>query len=151
MPKFGKKKIIVGAVAAAVIASGAGAAYAYWTTGGTGDGSGTTATSNGSLTLHANFDASTLTPGGSVPVAYTADNTGSSNLYLTTLSVSSITTSPSTCLATDFNASVTATPKQIDAGATGVSVGSGTLTFANTNANQDDCKGATVTVHLSST
>jgi hypothetical protein len=151
MRKFSKKQYLAAGAAAVLIAGGAGVAFAYWTTGGSGSGSGTVASSNGSLTLHATFDSAVLTPGGSVPVAYTADNGGSSNLYLSTLSVDSIATSDALCLPADFHATAIVAPAEVAAGAGDVSVGSGTLSMDDTDVSQDACKGATVTINLSST
>ena len=64
MMKFTKKKLIVGGIAVAVVAAGAGTALAYWTTSGSGTGSATNASSNGTIVLHASF-ANGLTPGAS--------------------------------------------------------------------------------------
>jgi hypothetical protein len=42
-------------------------------------------------------------------------------------------------------------PAEVAAGASDVSVGSGTLSMDDTDVSQDACKGATVTINLSST
>ena len=61
-----KRFVVLGVVAALAIA---GAAIAYWTAGGSGTGTGTVASSNGSVVLHGSI-ASGLTPGGSESVSY---------------------------------------------------------------------------------
>src|SRR5690348_7296523 len=79
-----KKKrtlVVLGAVAILAVA---GAAIAYWTTTGSGEGSGSVASSNGTVTLHGVI-SDELTPGGKSAVKYTADNAGSSSLQLGTV------------------------------------------------------------------
>jgi hypothetical protein len=151
MPKL-NKKIAVVAAAAAVVAIGAGTAYAYWTTTGSGTGSATNASSNGTIVLHASF-ANGLTPGANETVTYTADNGGSSSLYVGTitptvsLDAASVTAG---CLVGDFTIAPTTSNTTVPAHASAYSVGTGTLAFADTAANQDGCKGATVTLTLAS-
>lgn len=154
MRKFSKKQYLAAGAAAALIAGGAGIAYAYWTTTGSGSGSGTNASSNGTLVLHSIVTPG-LTPGGSVNVSYTADNSNSSSAFVATLTVGtlSVDAAHSTCVIGDFHAS--ATPNsggtQVAANSTGTVVGSGTLTMDDTTANQDACKGAVITIPVTST
>jgi hypothetical protein len=141
-----KKKIIL--AAAAVVVIGAGSAFAYWTTTGSGTGSGTTAASNGTVVLHASF-ANGLTPGGSTPVSFTADNAGSSSLQVGT--VTTVVTASGTCDASWFSVAPVAENQTIAAGASGVALANGgTLTFTDAAVNQDACKSATITLTLSS-
>jgi hypothetical protein len=163
MSRFSKKQWIVAGVAAATVASGAAVAYAYWTASGSGSGSASVATSNGTVNLAATF-AGGLTPGASEAVTYTAWNTNSSNLDVTTVSaVVSIDSPHATagCLASWF---VLATPGAVNEGATGTVIPANTpqaspVTLPNGNnitftdlpsTNQDACKGATVTLALTS-
>src|SRR5680860_1106182 len=99
MHKLTRKAIAV-TVGTVVLLSGAGVAFAYWTTTGGGSGTATNAAANGTVTLHANFAAG-LTPGGSTPVSYTADNPGTSNLFVTSLISPVVTTSDAGCLPAD--------------------------------------------------
>jgi hypothetical protein len=141
-----KKKIIL--AAAAVVVIGAGSAFAYWSTTGTGTGSGTTAASNGTVVLHASF-ANGLTPGGSTPVSFTADNAGSSSLQVGT--VTTVVTASGTCDASWFAVAPVVENQTIAAGASGVALTSGgTLTFTDAAVNQDACKSATITLSLTS-
>ncbi|HEY2297250.1 MAG TPA: hypothetical protein VGH43_05950 [Jatrophihabitans sp.] len=152
MRKFTKKQYLAAGAAAVIIAGGAGAAFAYWTAGGSGNGSGTVANSNGSVTLHGTFPAATLTPGGSAPVTFTADNPGTSNLYVTAVNVDSIATSDVNCLAGDFSVdNYNAPGTEVAKGASNIPVGTATIHMANTDVSQDACKGATITLTLSST
>lgn len=148
--KFSLKKKIAAAATAATIAGSAGIAFAYWTTTGTGTGSGMVADANGTLVLHASFDDGALYPGGSVPVAFTADNAGDTDLQVGTIH-SVVTTSDAECLASDFSIGDVASGTVVPAGESGFALtGAGTLAFANSAANQDACKGATITLTLSS-
>ncbi|MFF0264102.1 hypothetical protein [Kribbella sp. NPDC004536] len=141
-----KKKILIAAAATLVI--GAGSAFAYWSTTGSGTGAGTNAASNGNIVLHASF-ANGLTPGASTPVTFTADNPGSSSLRIGT--VTSVVSASGTCDSNWFTIPAVLEDQTIAAGATGVTLaGAGTLTFADSAANQDACKGATVTLTLTS-
>src|SRR3954447_16781948 len=63
MLKIGKKKLIVGAVATAVIAAGAGTALAYWTPTGAGSGSASTSAGASNLTITETSTISGLAPG----------------------------------------------------------------------------------------
>ncbi|TCO45649.1 hypothetical protein EV646_108272 [Kribbella antiqua] len=141
-----KKKIVI--AAAAVVAIGAGTAFAYWSTTGSGTGSGANASSNGTVVLHASF-ADGLTPGASTPVTFSADNAGTSSLQVGT--VTSVVSASGTCDASWFTIAPVAENQTIAAGATGVELtNKGTLAFADTATNQDSCKGATITLTLSS-
>jgi hypothetical protein len=148
MFKFGKKRVLALATVAALAV--AGIAYAYWTTTGSGSGSATNAASNGTLALHASF-ADGLTPGASEPVSFTADNTGTSNLYVGTVS-SIVSTDKPACDVSWFSVPDAVVGQTIPHGQSGVALTPGsTITFADsTTANQDACKGAKVTLTLSS-
>lgn len=149
MPKL-NKKVAAAVAAAAIVAVGAGTAYAYWTTTGSGSGSATNATSNGTITLNAAFDPG-LTPGASEAVTYTADNPNSSSLYVGTVTPTvSIDAAHSGCSAADFVVAPLVANKTVPAGATGYALGSNTIAFTDTAANQDACQGATVTLTLAS-
>jgi hypothetical protein len=146
------KKIVVGTAAAAVVLVGGGIAFAYWSTTGSGSGSATNAASNGTVVLHAAF-AGGLTPGASETVTYTADNAGTSSLRVGTITPTvSIDAAHVTsgCAVTDFTIAPTTSNTTVAATTNGVAAGTGTLFFADTAANQDGCKGATITLTLAS-
>jgi hypothetical protein len=150
MGKVIKSKKGIALLAALVVAIAAAVgAYAYWTTTGSGTGSAANASSNGTLVLHASF-APGLTPGASEPVSFTADNAGSSSLYVGTVS-SVVSTSDAGCLPADFTVPAAVENQTIPAGGTAVPLANdSSITFADTAQNQDACKGATVTLTLSS-
>jgi len=142
--------VILGAVAVLAVA---GIAIAYWTTTGSGSGSGAVAESNGSLVLHGTITEG-LTPAGSSPVSYSADNGGSSSLQVGTVhAVVSIDKSHAEagCKASDFTIADTAENQVIAAKGSGVALAhDGSISMADTAANQDACKGATISLALSS-
>jgi hypothetical protein len=138
--------IVIALVAVFALATGA---FAYWTTTGAGTGTSTNAAGNGTLVLHATTAAG-LTPGKTQPVVFTGDNAGSSSLYVGTITtVDSL--SPVGCLAADFTVAPFASNRTIPATTNGFALGSGSITFADTAANQDLCKNAVVTLTVSST
>lgn len=146
MHKFTKKTLA--AATAIALLGGGGVAYAYWTTTGAGTGAATNASDNGTIVLYAAY-SDDLTPGASETVTYTADNAGTSNLFVGTITPT-VTVVPAGCLAVDFTIAPTTSNTMVLAGATGTAVGTGTLAFANTALNQDLCKGAVVTLTLAS-
>lgn len=144
-----KNKVLAAAGALALVAGGGGAAIAYWTTTGSGSGTATNSAGNGTVTLHATFDGG-LAPGNSVPVAYTADNGTTSSTRVGALSAS-VTTNVAECLPAWFDVTAVTSDSLVEAESTNTSVGSGTLTFNDSDTvNQDACKGAVVTVNVSS-
>ncbi|HEX3392022.1 MAG TPA: hypothetical protein VHS55_05630 [Solirubrobacteraceae bacterium] len=131
----------------------AGGAFAYWTTTGSGEGSGKVATSNGTLALHGVITEE-LTPGGESPVTFTAENTNSSSLQVGTIhAVVSIDTSHASagCKASDFTIGDTHENQVIPAKSAPVALSNnGSISMADTAENQDACKGATITLTLTS-
>lgn len=147
--RFSKKALIATGTGAVVAMAIGGLALAYWTTTGSGSGSAANAGSNGTIVLHASF-APGLTPGASEAVSFTADNGGSSSLQVGTVT-SVVSTSDPLCLPADFTVAPVAENQTIAAHATGVALANaGSIAFADTGVNQDACKGATITLTLSS-
>lgn len=149
--KFSMKKKTAATITAGFLVAGTAAgAYAYWTTTGSGTGSSSVAASNGVITLHGSFPVSALTPGGSQTVSFTADNPGTSSLYVGTVTTV-VTTSDAGCLPGDFAVAPVAQNFQVPAHAVAAALPkTGTITMADTTANQDACKGATITLTLTS-
>lgn len=143
-----KNKAAAIAASVALVALGGGAAYAYWTTTGSGSGTGSTAASNGTVVLSAAVPSG-LTPGGSGTVTYTASNSGTSSLQVRTIHAV-VTTDKPLCDASDFSIADVISNTTVPAGSTGTAAGTGTLFFADTAADQSECKGAIVTLTLSS-
>jgi hypothetical protein len=151
---FTRKRVAVGAVAAALLVGG-GTVLAYWTTTGSGTGTVTAAPSDGTVVLHAAIDTSGHAPypGGSNPVTFTADNAGATDLFVGTIHLASITVDAphSTCVVADFSMSDVVSNTIVLNGASGQAVsGTGSLVYANTALDQGACKGAILTLHLTS-
>jgi hypothetical protein len=150
--KLLKKRTALVLSAVAVLAV-AGIAVAYWTTTGSGEGSGSVKTSNGTLTLHGTI-TNALTPGGSSPVSYSADNAGSSSLQVGTVkAIVSIDEEHANagCKASDFSIAETAEGQVIPANSSGVALThAGKIEMADTGVSQDACKGATISLALTS-
>lgn len=151
MKRFRKRTWLLVGLAVAVALAAAGA-YAYWTTTGSGSGSAAVASGNGTVVLHGTAPTD-LYPGGSSNVTFTADNAGTSNLFVGTIHLASVSADGghSSCVTSDFTMPDVTSNTVVNAGATGQALtGTGTLSYANTTANQDACKGATLTLNLTS-
>ena len=148
--KFSRKAKITVSLAAFFLLAGGGIAYAYWTTTGTGSGATPAATSSGTVTIAASF-TSGIVPGGTRAVTYTAANPGTSKLMVKDIS-HLVTTSDVGCLPAWFTIPPVNSNTVVPAGATAQALtGSGTLTFVDSaTVNQDACKGATITLTLTS-
>jgi len=135
--------------------AGAGVAFAYFTSNGSGTGSAAVGSAS-SVTLHASI-TSNLYPGSSSPVTFTVDNPSSGVQRVGTVSLSSISVdgAHSSCSTTisggnpDFTMAAVPVNQVVTPG-NGQSVSAtGTLAMNETGANQDACQGATLTLHLS--
>jgi len=145
-----KKKLTV--LTAVLVLVGGGAAFAYWTAGGSGTGSASTAASTTAITAVQTSTVSALAPGAAAQtLSGNFTNTNSGPVYVTTVvaSIASVTksgTAVAGCDATDYtlaNATMTV-GAQVQAGSAQGSWTGATLQFNNKATNQDACKGATV-------
>jgi hypothetical protein len=137
---------VLGVIAVLAVA---GIAVAFWTASGSGSGTGTVASSNGELKLHGTISEE-LSPGKTSPVTFTADNAGTSSLQVGTVHAV-VSTDKVGCEVSDFSIADTAENQTIAAGASNVALANeGSITMADTEANQDACKGATITLTLTS-
>jgi hypothetical protein len=152
--RFVTKKRVAAAVAAIAIAGGGMAAYAYWTGVGSGSGS-ATATTPSALTVNQTSSVTNLFPGATpVTLSGTFDNPNSGKVYVHGVTGSVHTFSSQTdatkpaCTQADFAIAGTATVNAEVPAGNGVGSWSG-LTVQltdNASANQDNCKGLTVTI-----
>jgi hypothetical protein len=152
---FTKKRVLaaLGVVGALTIAV---AAFAYWTTSGSGSGS-ATAGSDAGVTVAGN-PSDGIYPGGSVPVTTTVTNSSSSQAqYVTNLHVTisiDATHAGNGCEASwftykaDSEASGDSNPHTValdtEIAPSGNTTVDGQVYMANTASNQDACKGATI-------
>jgi hypothetical protein len=146
------KKKVVTLVAAALLVGGASAAYAYWTAGGTGDGSATTGTSS-AITVNQTSPINGLSPGsGPQSLSGDFDNSNSGAVFVTSVSVTVSSTDSAGCGPTDYTIGGAAVVgAQVPSGV-GVGSWSGlTIQFNNKpGVNQDACKGAVVALAYTS-
>jgi len=161
MRKFSKKQYLAAGAAAVIIVGGAGTAFAYWSTTGSGQG---TATTTGGTDQKIDFATGTLTamfPGDSPQdLRVTVKNTSGEKAYVAGVTAY-ITTNKTGCTATDYtlggsNNADDAHPVALawtaqDLAAGGSDVATSTIQFNDkTDADQSACKGATVTLHYAS-
>lgn len=149
-----KKRALTGLTCACVLAIG-GAAFAYFTSSGSGTGTAAVGSSS-AVTLHATVTSS-LYPGTSSPVSFTVDNPSSGSQRVGTISLTSITVDAghSTCSTAigggnpDFTMAAVTVNKVFEQGNGQTVTPTGSLTMNETGTNQDACQGATLTLHLS--
>jgi len=144
-----KRRVVVSAVVL-TLAIASSVAYAYWTSTGAGSGTANAATPAGTLTLHA-AGFTGIYPGGSKTVTFTADNAMGTDGYVATIVFGSVTSSVPAC-----QTMLTANPGQFTmATVTSNTVvpngGSGTLSWTNLAVDQSACKGAALTLNVTST
>jgi hypothetical protein len=138
----------LGAVAVLAIAV---VAIAYWTGSGSGTGSADVGTS-GSVSLTGTITPGSA-PGTAEPVSFTAANPSESPVRVTGVHLVSVTvdSAHAACETDDFSMADVTQNHQVPAEATAEALPSdGSLVYANTAVSQDACKGATLTLTLSS-
>ena len=134
-----------------VVLAGAGAAIAYWSGGGSGSGTGTAGT-GGTVTL-TGVVAPGSGPGVSVPVTFKAANATTSPIRVASVHLVGVAVDAghSACVTTDFTMADVTQGFEVPAGATAAGLPTpGQLAYADTGISQDACKGATITLTLSS-
>lgn len=147
-----KKKLT--ALTAALVLLGAAAAVAYWTAGGTGEGTAATGTS-AAITVNQTSTVSAMGPGvAAQPLSgdFTNENDGPVYVSSVTAAIGEITGGGPSCEATDYT--LTNAVSDVNAEVpVGTGVGSWgttdtpTIAFNNkVDENQDDCKNATVQI-----
>jgi hypothetical protein len=146
------KKKLGTLVAAALLVGGSGAAYAFWTAGGTGDGTATTGTNSG-ITVNQTSSIAGLAPGsGAQTLSGDFDNSNGGAVFVTSVNVTVVSTDTPGCGPTDYTVGGAAlVGAQVPSGV-GVGSWSGlTIQFNNKPAvNQDACKGAVVALAYTS-
>jgi Camelysin metallo-endopeptidase len=147
------RKRLVAIITAALLLTGGGIAFAYWSAGGSGTGSATTGTTV-PITANQTSSVTNMRPGDSAQtLSGTFTNTNTGPVYVTSVvaSISSVDKAvgapAGTCDATDYTlANATMTVNAEVASGTGVGAWTGATIKFNDKAatNQDGCKGATV-------
>ena len=152
MSLLSKRRSLVLAVSAVLILSAG--AYAYWTAGGSGTGSGAAGTT-AALTVNQSTSLTAMYPGDTAQtISGTFGNTNSGPIHVTTVTaaisgVAKAGGAPAgTCDATDFtlaNAAMTVNAEVAVGDPVGAWTGA-TIKFNNKGSNQDACKLATVSL-----
>lgn len=150
-----KKKLVAGLVTALLVLTGGGAAYAYWTSNGSGNGRANAGTTV-AVTVNDESAAVALRPGGPAKaLSGTFTNPGDGKVRITsvTASVAKVTKASGapagTCDTSDYQITNAVMPVNADVPAgTGVGQWSGaSLSFVDKpDVSQDACKGATVDI-----
>ena len=150
MRSFIKRKRVLVSVGAVVLLVAAGGAYAYFTTPGSGTGSGSVGTST-AVVLHGSV-TNPLYPGTSSPVTFTVDNPSTGVQRVTTIHLVSVVPDAghSSCVAGDFTMGDVTVGESVAAGSGHALTATGTLVMADSGSNQDACKNATLTLNLTS-
>jgi hypothetical protein len=150
--KSTKRGLKIVALTGALVLAG-GAAFAYWTQGGTGTGSASTGTTTAVTVKQTGGAISGLAPGvAAQTLSGNFDNPNGGPVYVATVtaSISSVVkasgAAAGTCDSTDYTLTGAAMTvgAQVPAGNAQGSWTGATLAFNNKATNQDACKGATV-------
>lgn len=156
MLKFTKRRgfVVLGVIAALVVA---GAAIAYWTAGGSGDGTAATANPTDQLTVNQTAVLTNMYPGDSAQTLSGDFDNPTGNLVrvnTVTASIASVVKAAGavagTCDAGDYilSSPVMTVNAEIPAGSAKGAWSGATIQFRDKAAtNQDACKGATVNLH----
>jgi len=149
-----RKRGVVIAIAAALILGGSGAAFAYWSSSGTGTGGATTGESV-AFTITSEDAVGTIAPGNAgQTVDFTVTNPGPGTQYLALVTVALATSEgtewapPAGCDFADYSATITTVPPAGSIVAGGFVEGTVTVTLANTAENQDACQNAAVPLYF---
>ena len=140
------KLALIGAFVAALVLLGAVSAYAFWATGGSGSRTATVGTPTDDLRV-TSPPVTGIAPGSSVPVTVTLANPNGYSVHVNTVSTV-ITTSDAGCLPADFTFPARVVETTI--APLGTASFTQDLVLADTAANQDLCKGATIALTYAS-
>jgi len=147
------KKTTAIMIAAVTVLAGGGAAFAYWTAGGSGTGTASTTAATSGLTAVQTTTVTAMQPGDTAQtLAGNFTNPNTAPVYVTsvTASIASVTKAggavTGTCDASDYtlaNATMAVGAEVAAGSAKGAWTGA-TIKFNNKVTSQDQCKGATV-------
>jgi hypothetical protein len=145
---FTKKRVILLAVVALAVGIGT-SAFAYFTTGGSGNGSATVGSST-AITLSATTTGNPTPNGATGDVDITVHNGGSGAQYVNQVTVGAITDADTNCDTSAFSVA----PNPITVGQT-IAAGADvhvhtTLSMADNGLNQDACQGDSLSLALTS-
>lgn len=140
-----KVKVAAGAAIASLAISGA--AFAYFTTTGSGTATGAVGTSTALVITGTVTDV--LYPGTSSVVTFAVDNDSDGNQLVNTITLVDVVASDLGCLSAWFSMDNVVSNQDIDPGGEAITA-TGLITMENVATNQDACKNATLTLNLTS-
>jgi hypothetical protein len=158
-PENKRKKRLLAAFLGFSVLAGGSAAYSYWTDGGTGTGSADTGTNSGITIVQTTvIDGQDLRPGAApVTLGGTFTNPdGNGAVYVTTVTpvVASVTSAAGAgpaCTPADYTVvAATGLAITVPENTTNITWSGATIKLAETGANQDRCKGQTVSLTYTS-
>ena len=137
-----------GVIASLAIAA---VAIAYWTTTGSGSGSGSVKAANGTISLSGTID-NPLAPGQNSDVTIKATNSGDTDLYVTSTTLSNIDAAAAGCADADFSTGGAVSQGVVVPAHTTDQVlpNKHNIAFANSASNQDACKSTSIGFDLAS-
>jgi hypothetical protein len=149
MRKISKRAAVI-AVSAVAAVGLAGTAFAFWTTPGDGNGSGTTG-SVASITVNQTTTVSGLYPGGgAVSLAGSFDNPNTHPVHINNVTATVLGTNNGGCTAENFQISgVIPAAQDIPVGNNKGTWTGGSIALLDTGVSQDACKDVTVSIKYS--
>jgi hypothetical protein len=143
-----KKRVVFAAIVIVALGIAGGVAFAYWTSTGTGSSAASVAAGSDVSIVITDMGAD-LYPGGSATVKFHVHNNSTTNSVQIGKVVQDgpVTGLPASCLASDFSFGDVSANQTIAANSDGADL-TGTLSMANTAANQDACKSQAPVLHL---
>jgi hypothetical protein len=146
MKRFMNKKVAVIGLTAGLLLGGAGAAFAYWTNSGSGNGSALTGAPTGTVTVNQTSTITAMYPGDTQTLSGNFTNTGAGAVKVGSVTAT-IGTLPGGCVAGDFSIGGTAPVNAEIAVGSGVGSWTGlTITMNDTALNQDSCQLSTIPI-----
>jgi hypothetical protein len=152
-----RKKCFTLTIAAVLTLAGASAAFAYWTSEGSGSGEATTGES-AAFVITSDTAVGTIAPGSpGQTVDFTVTNPGPGTLTLTGVTVSMASATgvawvpTGDCDIADYTATITdnpTDPNPVSLLASEDATGTATVTLTSTAVNQDDCQGQEVPLYF---
>jgi hypothetical protein len=149
MRKISKRAAVI-AVSAVAAVGLAGTAFAFWTTPGAGDGSGTTGSVTAIKVNQTSTVAGLYPGGGAVPLAGNFDNSNDHPVHINNVTATVLSTNNGGCTAENFQITgIIPAAQNVPVGNGTGSWSGGSIALLDTGVNQDVCKDVTVSIKYS--
>lgn len=136
------------AIGVVVVLAGAIAAYAYFTSKGSGTGHAKVGTANATVKIVGTVEGELYPGGAPAKVNLAIKNEGSSSAQVHEVILNKVTSSKAGCTVSAFTMAAVTVNKTLAPG--GETSSEGSLAMANTEENQDECQGAELTLAFES-